>query len=156
MRGLGLLRDLGLALVGIALLLAPFVLTGSAHGAERLAGPVPATVTEVIDGDTVWAKAKIWVGQEITTKVRLAGINAPETGSTAGCASEKAKGQEAKVYLASLIEGRDVRLYDVQFDKYGGRVDARVVMEDDRDVSAELLAKGFAIPYRAAKPWCVN
>ena len=36
--------------------------------AERLAGPIPARVLAVIDGDTIEVQARIWLGQEINTR----------------------------------------------------------------------------------------
>ena len=158
---LGVLRDLGLALLGLLLLIAPFVLTVSARGAEALAGPVPALVTRVVDGDTLEARVRIWIGQELTTKVRLAEINAPEIGSHAKCAAERRKGEEARVFLAGLVAGRAVQLYDIRFDKYGDRVDARVVLAgnaggEEIDVGDLLVAKGFAVAYGSLGVWCAR
>jgi endonuclease YncB( thermonuclease family) len=157
---LGLLRDLGFALLGLALLAAPFVLTVRAEGADTIAGPVGATVTEVIDGDTIWVRAKIWIGQEVATKVRIASIDAPETSSRAKCDAEVAKGLEAKAFLAALVEGKRVDLFDIKSDKYGDRVDARVVFADagrkEIDLGELLVTKGFAVAYGGAKPWCLS
>ena len=44
---------------------------------ERLPGPVPARVMAVIDGDTLVVKARIWLGQAVETRVRLADIDTP-------------------------------------------------------------------------------
>jgi endonuclease YncB( thermonuclease family) len=146
--------------LGLALLAAPFVLTVKAEGADTIPGPVTATVTEVIDGDTFWVKARIWIRQEVTTKVRLASIDAPETSSRAKCDAEVAKGLEAKAFLASLVEGKSVELFDIKTDKYGDRVDARVVLGGaagkDIDLGDLLVTKGFAVAYGGAKPWCIN
>jgi endonuclease YncB( thermonuclease family) len=155
---LGWVRDLGFAALGLALLAAPFVLTVKAQGAETISGPVGATVTEVIDGDTFWVKARIWIGHEVTTKVRLSGIDAPEIGSHAKCAAEKQKGEDARAYLTGLVGGQSVQLTDIRADKYGGRVDARVAVEGGAgkfiDLGELLVTKGFAVAYGRAKPWC--
>ena len=39
----------------------------------RLPGPFPAEVLGVIDGDTFEARVTIWLGHEVTTRVRLLG-----------------------------------------------------------------------------------
>ncbi len=64
-----------------ALLVVPLLAALSApmvKAAELLPGPVTATVQEVIDGDTVAVRARIWLGQAIENRVRLAGIDTPE------------------------------------------------------------------------------
>jgi endonuclease YncB( thermonuclease family) len=160
MRFFGLVRDAALAVVGLGLLVLPVVLSTRARGEEALPGPIPAAVTSVVDGDTIWAKAKIWVGQEVATKVRLADIDAPEIGARAKCAAERDKGEAAKAYLEILVGGRDVSLYDVVFDKYGARVDARIVIAGagikETELGNLLVTKGFAVASGSATPWCLN
>jgi len=162
MRVLRLLRDVGYALAGLALLVAPHVLT-TARGAEppphttTLRGPVPALVKSVIDGDTFWVIATIWVNQELTTKVRIRDINAPEIGDHAKCAAERAKGEQARTFLAALLEGKSVELFDVRFDKFGGRVDARVTMlgeKGDTNIGELMVARGLAVADGARGDWC--
>lgn len=154
MRALSYLKHLMLAIAGLAALAAPFLI-GPAKGAT-LEGPVRAHVLKVIDGDTVRASAQIWIGQTITISVRLRGIDAPEIGSHAHCAFERDKADEAKAYLASLIEGRTVHLSDIANDRYGGRVDARIGLDDGSDVSALMLKKGLAMSYDGGhkRLWC--
>jgi micrococcal nuclease len=38
---------------------------GVVWAAEVLPGPIPAVVTEVVDGDTIGVRARIWLGQQI-------------------------------------------------------------------------------------------
>ena len=149
-----LLKHLALAALGLAALFAPHLLR-PAHGAE-LEGPVAAHVIRVIDGDTVAVEAQIWINQRINVDVRLAGIDAPEIGSHARCDFERDKADAAKAYLASLIEDRDVKLAQIETDKYGGRVDARIVLDDGRDVSDLMLKKRLAMAYEGGRkiPWC--
>jgi endonuclease YncB( thermonuclease family) len=77
--------------VGAALLAAP---AGGAARAEMLAGPVPARLVAVIDGDTIRVRARIWLDQEVETAVRLFGIDAPEL--TGACAAERALALDAR------------------------------------------------------------
>ncbi|MFO1186924.1 MAG: thermonuclease family protein [Alphaproteobacteria bacterium] len=158
MRAIGLARDLILAAAGVLLLILPIVLSSRAKGAEALPGPIPAKVTEIVDGDTVWVKARIWLRQEVATKVRLAGIDAPEIARPrAKCDGEIAKAKEARDFLASLIGVREVSLYEIGSDKYGDRIDARIVYRDgsrEVDVGEQLLARGLAAAEGEARSWC--
>ena len=43
-----------------------------------LHGGYPVEVLRVIDGDTFEARVRIWPGMDVTTKVRLRGIDAAE------------------------------------------------------------------------------
>ena len=51
---------------------------GRLGAADSLPGPLPARVVSVIDGDTLEVRVHIWLGQNLDTRVRLAGIDAPE------------------------------------------------------------------------------
>ena len=121
---------------------------------ESLPGPVPAEVVEVIDGDTLKVRAHIWLGQAVETSVRLDGINAPEL--KGDCAAERRLAAAAKDYLARRLADGAVSLRDITYDKYGGRVVARVDDAAGRDLAAELVAAGFALPYDGGKrgTWC--
>ena len=121
---------------------------------EMLPGPVPAEVVEVVDGDTLKVRAHIWLGQAVETSVRLDGINAPEL--KGGCDAERRLAAAAKDYLARRLAGGAVSLRDISYDKYGGRVVARVDDAAGRDLGAELVAAGFALPYDGGKrgTWC--
>jgi endonuclease YncB( thermonuclease family) len=118
---------------------------GAAAREPMLAGPVPAVVERVIDGDTVRVRARIWLGQELVTGVRLRGVDAPEL--HAHCAAERDLARLAKAWLEAHIAGRQVWLSDISGDKYGGRVVARLATREDGDVSATLLSRGLAQPY---------
>lgn len=110
-----------------------------------------ATVTKVIDGDTVRANVdlgfRIWVNEET---FRLYGIDAPETRAYAGRAvdeAEKTLGRASKKALKDLVEGRAVALCTIE-DKRGkyGRYLARIFV-DGLDVNEWMLEKGYAVPY---------
>lgn len=102
---------------------------------------VPARVVRVVDGDTIEVMAFVWVGQAIRTKVRLAGINAPERGS--GDRADRATQR-----VQELTLNKDVVLEGVKNGKYAGRVVASVRLPDGRDLEDTLLAEGLADPYR--------
>jgi endonuclease YncB( thermonuclease family) len=52
--------------------------TREAQPAYALRSGHPAEVVRVIDGDTFEARVRIWPGMDVTTRVRLRGIDAPE------------------------------------------------------------------------------
>ncbi len=131
---------------------------GAQAGAQdRLAGPVPAQVLSVIDGDTIEVRAVIWLGQGVRTRGRLAGIDAPELRGK--CARERALAERARAYLLARLEGGEraqVRLRDIRYGKYAGRVLARVETAAGEDLGRGLMAAGLARPYagRARASWC--
>ena len=96
------------------------------------------TVDKVIDGDTF----KTRKGE----KVRLLGINAPETQH--GNSPEQAFGNEAKVALTKLIDNQVVRLsFDKEKkDKYG-RTLAHVYLRGGLWVNEEMLRLGSSFVY---------
>lgn len=98
-------------------------------------------VIEVIDGDTFWVDD----GSEKGLKVRLIGVDAPETRRSA----RKEVGHyadEAKKFLTDLILKREVRLEldAAARDRYG-RTLAYVYLRDGTFVNAELLKQGYAM-----------
>jgi endonuclease YncB( thermonuclease family) len=147
--------------VSIGFIFAAFLLGSglSALGAERpgvLAGPIPARVLQVVDGDTVRVRARIWLDQELTTLVRLAGVDAPET--KARCEEERVLAARAHALLETLAADGVVVLADVTLGKYAGRVVARVSSPGGKDWAAALLAAGLARPYDggAREGWCAG
>jgi micrococcal nuclease len=131
---------------------------GLPAGAERLAmdalqGPVSATVARIIDGDTIEVRAQIWLGQSIVTRVRIDGVDAPEL--EARCPEERRMAEAARDFLVQRLDGAEVKLSRVVYDKYGGRV--RAAVSDMRgDVAAALIAARLARPYHGERrePWC--
>jgi micrococcal nuclease len=97
-------------------------------------------VKRVVDGDTFW----IDDGSEKGVKVRLIGVDAPESRNT-GTKEIAYFGKEASDYLTKIIGGKKVRLeYDVgRFDKYG-RTLAYVYLKDGTFVNAKLVKDGYA------------
>lgn len=129
-------------------------LPAMAQAADILAGPVAASVVEVIDGDTISVTATVWIGLEMSSHVRIRGIDTPELHSS--CASEKAMALSAKARLAALV-GDSIRLANISQDKFGGRVDADVVTAAGVDLKAAMLKTGLAHPYDgkgARADWC--
>jgi len=140
---------------GVALMLAALALgLVSARGAEVVPGPVEATVTAVIDGDTLAVRARVWLGQEVTIRVRLAGVDAPELAGR--CPDERARALAARAFLADRVGDGRVLLQDIRYGKFAGRVVARVVDPQGRDLGRALLEAGLARAYGGGRrrPWC--
>ena len=118
-------------------------------------GPVRAQVVRVIDGDTFDASARIWLGQAIDIRVRILGIDAPEL--HARCDSERERAEAARDFLARRIEGGEVKLTSVRYDKYGGRVDASVA-DASGDIARAMLKARMAQPYEGGRrtSWCAD
>lgn len=137
-----------------ALLLSLFMPAIPARAAERLSGPVPGLVTQVIDGDTLEVRVLVWLDQEVVTRVRIDGIDTPE--KRGKCQREKDMAEQARQLTETLLAEPGVTLHDIQHDKYGGRVRARVLTRSGRDVGEQLIAAGLARPYggKARQTWC--
>jgi micrococcal nuclease len=139
--------------LALALMFAGRAPAASRHGTV-VPGPVEATVRRVVDGDTLVVRARIWLGQTVETKVRLAGIDAPERRGR--CAGERTLARRATVRLRALLTGGAARLRDIRHGKYAGRVLARVETPAGADVGAILVGEGLARPYRGGRrrTWC--
>ena len=125
---------------------------------ERLAGPIPARVLSVIDGDTVEVRARVWLGHEVRTRVRLAGIDAPELRGK--CAHETRLAAQARDFLTArlLVGPETVLLREVRYGKFAGRVLARVETTNGGDLGRDLVDAGLAVPYdgRTRPVWCAR
>ncbi len=75
----------------------------------------PVDVIRTIDGDTFEARVHLEPGLELTTRVRLRGIDAPEL--KASCAQELRMAQAAGDALRGLLEEGEVAIYHIGPDK---------------------------------------
>lgn len=128
----------------------PQVRAAPARGATAY----PAEVVKTLDGDTFEARVQVWPGIDITTKVRLRGIDTPELKSR--CIEERMKAESARDSLAAILAEGRVEISAVGLDKFGGRVDADVSTQSTPDVAAALLQAGLARGYGGGQrvSWC--
>lgn len=136
----------------VALAAAPLLAAGAA--ADRLPGPIEARVLRVVDGDTIAVRARIWLRQEVETTVRVAGLDTPEKNGR--CEAEREMARKAQAFVeARLAEGMVV-LRDIEFEKYGGRVLARVSTPVGDDLGRMVIDArlGRAYDGRAKAGWC--
>lgn len=90
-------------------------------------------VVKVIDGDTVDILDK----QNNKYRIRLYGIDAPE--------SKQAYGQASKKFLSSLIAGLNVEVIIKDKDKYQRNI-AKVLL-NGKDINKEMVRNGYAHAY---------
>lgn len=118
-------------------------------------GREPVDVIRTIDGDTFLARVRQRDGRDLVVRVRLRGIDAPEL--KASCREELGKAEAAARALRDLLGQGGVTITNFGPDKYG-RVLADVATRRTANVSAALLAGGFARNYNGGHRdgWCAS
>jgi endonuclease YncB( thermonuclease family) len=139
----------------LLLLIVPVLVT--AQPRQRPGVAYDAVITRVIDGDTVAFQADFLpapLKKELS--IRVYGVDTPEKGHRAACASEAQRGEAASAFTKQVIAQatqRQVVLMD--WDKYGGRVLGDVIL-NGQSLRAMLIQNGFAREYygEAKTSWC--
>lgn len=116
-----------------------------------------AVITRVIDGDTVAFQADFLpapLKKELS--IRVYGVDTPEKGHRAACASEAQRGEMATAFTKQAVSQasrRQIVLMD--WDKYGGRVLGDIIL-NGQSLRQMLIANGFAREYygEAKTSWC--
>lgn len=112
-----------------------------------------AKVVKVVDGDTVDVVMELGFDISYSARVRLLGINTPE--SRTKDLVEKAAGLEAKDFVVQWLEDRDnIVILSTQLDGKGkfGRVLGMICDKDTEEVLNETLVKeGHAVHYDGGK-----
>ena len=157
-----LYRALGLFFSVLFLASAPVWQAHAAEGTKApplpqrhvLPGPIEAEVIRVQDGDTLLVRARVWVGQDIVVHARIAGIDTPELRGR--CARERRLALRARDFVVARVSSGLVRLLDIRYGKYAGRVVTGIRTDDGTDLGQALLAAGLARPYdgRRRGGWC--
>ena len=121
---------------------------------DVIAGPMTGDVMQVLDGDTVTVRVRIWIGQSIETSVRINGIDTPEMRGK--CPREKQMAAAAQAELARLLHNGTIRLTNIHTGKYAGRIVADAETADGKNIRAHMIEKGLARPYGGEKrgAWC--
>ena len=114
-------------------------------------------VVRVVDGDTVAVDASADFPPELSDlKIRLRGVDTPEKGGRAKCASERAAGQAATAFTrAQLVGASEVLVRDPAWGKWAGRVIADLII-DGRSLATALVATGHGRAYDGGRrgSWC--
>jgi endonuclease YncB( thermonuclease family) len=122
------------------------------------ANPYDMVVTKVTDGDTIRVAAP-WLLPELgdDIAIRIMGIDTPEKGGRAKCEAEAKLGAEATEFAKSVIAvGDTVSVNVLQWDKFGGRIDADVFLAEGVNFAELQVERGLARPYfgEAKSSWC--
>lgn len=107
-----------------------------------------AKVERVVDGDTI--DVVIDLGFKITTnqRIRLAGVNAPETFSVKRDSEEYQKGLASKQFLDHRLAANN---YEIELEteklteKYGRYVGTIWLADSEVTLNDEMVEKGFAV-----------
>jgi endonuclease YncB( thermonuclease family) len=116
----------------------------------------PVDVIRTIDGDTFVARVHMGPGLDLTARVRLRGIDAPER--KAACPQELQMAEAAGNALRGLLGEGEVTIYNIGLDKYNGRVVADAATRRTDNISAALLAAGHVRSYGGGRRngWCTG
>ena len=135
-----------------AIALVGFLTTATLAKTDTLLGPILATVLSVGDGDTIHVRARVWLEMDVTTPVRLRGVDTPELKGK--CQAERDAAVRARDFLKQLL-GDQIVLVNIAREKYG-RPLADLRTTDGRDVAAELISAGHARAYHGERRtgWC--
>lgn len=101
---------------------------------------------KIVDGDTLDLEIDLGFGVSITQRVRLKGLNAPETRTLDH--SEKAKGLASKEWLMTrMSENTEWVIETEKEDKYGRYLGVLRRNGELSSLNEEMLREGLASPY---------
>ncbi len=107
-----------------------------------------ATVERIVDGDTI--DVVIDLGFKITTnqRIRLAGINTPETYNVKKGSEEYQRGMAAKLFVETRITANNNNVIvetDKLVGKYGRYIGTIYLADSPVNLNDELVEKGYAV-----------
>ena len=103
-------------------------------------------ITKVIDGDTVDLDIDLGFGITISHRIRLKGINTPETKTLD--LEEKNKGIQARLWLEKeLSRSGEWIIETTKEDKYGRMLGTLYYIGDPVTLNEKMLTEGIAKPY---------
>ena len=107
-------------------------------------------LVKVVDGDTVDVVIDLGFNLSKKERVRLAGIDTPE--SRTRDAEEKVFGLEAKAYLKTRLENCEKLIVKTEKDgKYGRMLGWFYSYEEETSINIEMVEKGYAWEYDGGK-----
>ncbi len=103
-------------------------------------------ITRIVDGDTVDLDIDLGFGITISHRVRLKGINAPETKTLD--LEEKNKGIQARLWLEKeLSRSGEWVIETTKEDKYGRMLGTLYLVGEPVTVNERMLNEGIAKPF---------
>ena len=111
------------------------------------------SVLKVVDGDTIDASIDLGFDISLSKRIRLAGIDAPESRTTN--LKEKALGLESKEWLKKALEdAKDILIKTEKPDsteKYGRIIGHLFVNDQETSLNNQMIAEGYALEYEGGK-----
>lgn len=106
-------------------------------------------VLRVVDGDTIDVDIDLGFNVSYTQRVRLAGIDTPESRTTD--LKEKALGLEVKEYLKHSLEGAEDVIIQTEkpdsSEKYGRILGWLFINDDEISLNEKMINEGYAWEY---------
>ena len=107
------------------------------------------SVTKVIDGDTIDADIDLGFDISLTKRIRLAGIDTPESRTTN--VKEKVMGLESKEWLKKILDGAKDILIKTELpdstEKYGRIIGHLFINGQETSLNNQMIAEGYALAY---------
>jgi micrococcal nuclease len=107
------------------------------------------SIHKVVDGDTIDADIDLGFDISLTKRIRLAGIDTPESRTTD--AYEKKLGLEVKEWLKHRLEGADDIIIKTKLpdssEKYGRILGYLFINGESVSVNTQMIAEGYAWSY---------
>ena len=111
------------------------------------------SVLKVVDGDTIDASIDLGFDISLSKRIRLAGIDAPESRTTN--LKEKALGLESKEWLKKALEGaKDILIKTEKPDsteKYGRIIGHLFINGQETSLNNQMIDEGYALAYEGGK-----
>jgi endonuclease YncB( thermonuclease family) len=110
----------------------------------------------VIDGDTfeIPPQVSMSILSDLNVSVRVRGVDTPEIKGK--CFNERRKAEQAKIFTKdTLSNAKSVEIKNAEWDKYGGRIDADVII-DGKNLAKMLIERDLGRPYDGGnrRSWC--
>jgi micrococcal nuclease len=106
-------------------------------------------VLKIVDGDTIDVDIDLGFSVSFTQRVRLAGIDTPESRTTD--LKEKALGLEVKEYLKNLLDGAEDIVIQTEkpdsSEKYGRILGWLFINDEDASLNEKMISEGYAWEY---------
>ena len=107
------------------------------------------SVTKVVDGDTIDADIDLGFDISLTKRIRLAGIDTPESRTTN--LKEKALGLESKEWMKKTLAGAKDILIKTELpdstEKYGRIIGHLFINGQETSLNNQMIAEGYALAY---------
>jgi micrococcal nuclease len=111
------------------------------------------SITKVVDGDTIDANIDLGFDISLTKRIRLAGIDSPESRTTN--LKEKALGLESKEWLKKTLEdAKDILIKTEKPDsteKYGRIIGHLFINGQETSLNNQMIDEGYALAYEGGK-----